>query len=297
MQKVLFIINKFSGGGFRESLEGRIIDYCAQQGWECTIEFTRQRGHAVELAQQAVAENMSLVVATGGDGTVNEVAQGLVNTTVPMAILPKGSGNGLARHLGLPMSFHRALLQLHTLVPVPIDTLAINGHLSVNVSGIGFDGHIANLFGKDGKRGLANYTRLTLREFVRFQEFESEIEWEGQVMHSKHFLIALANSSQFGNNARIAPLASVRDQQFDLSLVQKVPLHYALGFARNMFTGRLDKSRFVALHKSSKAIIRLQRPMAFHVDGEAMEAVSHFEIQVNPLSLRVCVPKNAQPKI
>ncbi|MFZ5971931.1 MAG: diacylglycerol/lipid kinase family protein [Bacteroidota bacterium] len=297
MKKVLFIINKFSGAGFRESLEGRIIDYCARQGWECTLEFTRQRGHAVELAQQGVAEQVSLVVATGGDGTVNEVARGMVNTHIPMAILPKGSGNGLARHLGLPVSFQQALQQLHLLQPRAIDTMQVNGHLSINVSGIGFDGHIANLFGNDGRRGLANYTRLTLREFVRFQEFESEITLVDCVIQSRQFLIALANSSQFGNNARIAPLASVCDQQFDLSLVKKVPLHHALGFARNMFAGRLDRSRFVTLHKATKATIRLQRPMAFHVDGEPLPAASQFEVQVNPLSLLVCVPKDLRKKI
>lgn len=289
-KKVFFIINKYSGAGFRESLEGRIIDYCGRQKWECTLEFTRQRGHATELARQAVNLRHDLVVAVGGDGTVNETAQGLIGSAVPLAIIPKGSGNGLARHLGIPISFVKSLEGLAALNTISMDTIAINGRLSVNVSGIGFDGHVAGLFGKDGKRGLAGYTRLTLREFIRFKEFEGQFILDGQSMTSKNFLIAIANSSQFGNNARIAPHASVCDEYMDVSFVKKVPLAHAVGFARNLFTGHIDRSRFVALHKAKHVRLRFHEPIPYHVDGEACGSEKEFTITLQPGTLKVLVP-------
>lgn len=289
-KKVFFIINKYSGAGFREALEGRIIDYCARQIWECTLEFTQQRGHATELARQAVARTFDLVVAVGGDGTVNEVAQGLMGSTVPLAIIPKGSGNGLARHLGISMSFVNSLEGLADMQQISMDTIDINGRLSVNVSGIGFDGHVAGLFGKDGKRGLAGYTRLTLREFIRFKEFEGQVMVDGHSTTTKNFLIAIANSSQFGNNARIAPHASVCDGHMDVSFVKKVPFTHALGFARNLFTGRLDRSRFVTMQKAKHVQLHFEKAIPYHIDGEPHEPKSNFTIAMQPGTLKVMVP-------
>ena len=290
IKKVFFIINKFAGTGYQDALEGRIIDYCAQQAWECTIEHTRQRAHATSLARQASQQGYKLVVAVGGDGTINETAQGLLGSATPMAILPKGSGNGLARHLGIPLPFAKALGCLHTMTPISIDTFTVNGILSVNVSGIGFDAHIANLFGKNGKRGLLGYAGLTLREFVRFPEFEATLQWQGQQETSKNFLIAIANSSQFGNNARIAPYASVRDGLLDICLVKKVPVVQAPAFAQRLFAGHIDRSRFVRLVQTPRLLIECPEPVAFHVDGEPYQTARVFTIAINPGSLRVLVP-------
>jgi diacylglycerol kinase (ATP) len=287
--KVFFIINKYSGAGFRESLEGRIIDYCSRQNWECTLEFTRQRGHATELAKQAVMQGYNLVVAVGGDGTVNETTQGLIGSEVPLAIIPKGSGNGLARHLGIPLSFTKSLELLGNMKTIQMDTVWINNHLSVNVSGIGFDGHVASLFGKNGKRGLAGYTRLTLREFIKFKEFEGQSVIDGKAFNSRTFLIAIANSSQFGNNARIAPHASVCDGWIDVCFVKKVPLSHALGFARKMFTGEMDRSRFVTIRKAKEIQIHFEKAVPYHVDGEPQEPKQDFTIVIKPGSLSVVV--------
>lgn len=292
-KKVFFIINKYSGTGFRESVEGRIIDYCAARHWECTIEYTQGRGHATELARTAVNQQSNFVVVAGGDGTVNEAARGLRHTNVPMAILPTGSGNGLARHLHLPISFAKALHVLDSLQPIAMDTISINEHVSVNVSGIGFDGHIASLFGKNGKRGLAGYTKLAVKEFMRFQEFASRAELDGEKTQSKNFIVAIANSSQFGNNARIAPQASVCDEWLDICLVKKVPLSHSIGFARKMFTGNLHQSRFVTIYKAKQAHLQFDKPLPYHIDGEPQEPQQYFRVSVVPRSLMVMVPANA----
>lgn len=289
-KSALFIVNKFSGGGYRPEVEGRIIEQCRSANIECRIEFTQSPGHATELAQWAVEQKMDVAFAVGGDGTVNEVAQGLVGSTVAMGILPKGSGNGLARHLGIPMDFKKSLLMISDHGNEIIDTILINEKLSVNVSGIGFDGHVAAMFASKSKRGLIGYTKLVLNEFRNFKPFEASVTMNGKAFDVKSFIIAIANSSQFGNNAKVAPQASVCDQLIDVSFIQKIPFTQAAGFAGKMFTGNLNRSRFVDIHKSQKVSIQLNQPVAFHIDGEAMPAAKDFEAVIRPASLKVLLP-------
>ncbi|MGC4023133.1 MAG: diacylglycerol kinase family lipid kinase [Cyclobacteriaceae bacterium] len=289
-KSALFIVNKFSGGGYRPEVEGRIIEYCERANVECRIEFTQQRGHAIELAQWAVDQKMNYAFAVGGDGTVNEVSQGLYGSSVVMGILPKGSGNGLARHLQLPMSFKKSLDIILQHQEQLIDTVFINGELSVNVSGIGFDGHIAGKFANKAKRGLIGYTKLVVNEFRKFKPFDAAIEMNGENFNAKSFIIAIANSSQFGNNARVAPRASVCDHLIDVSFIKKIPLTQAAGFASKMFTGNLDKSRFVDIHRTQKMTIELDKPMAFHIDGEPMKEQKSFNVEIKPASLKVLIP-------
>lgn len=290
-KKLFFIINKFSGTGYQDSIEGRIIDVCAANKCGCTIEFTRQRGHATELAQQAVAGKFDMAFAVGGDGTVNEVAQGLVGSQVAMAILPKGSGNGLARHLGVPMKFGAALDLVGSNKVINMDTMSINGKLSVNVSGIGFDGHVAGLFGKNGKRGLAGYTKLVLKEFRSYKEIEAEVTLDGTPHRASSFIIALANSSQFGNNAVVAPLASVCDELIDVCFIKKVPLTRAISFAAQMFSGTLDKHSLVDIRKGRNITIKFPHPVAFHIDGEPQDPAQDFDIRIQPGVLKMAVPQ------
>ena len=290
IKKVFFIINKYSGTGYRPEIEGRIIDRCSELGYECTIEFTQSRGHATALAKQAVKENFRMVFAMGGDGTVNEVAQGLVYTDTALGVLPKGSGNGLARHLKIPMKFRSALELLAHHEVLGMDTFLINKKLSVNVSGIGFDGHIAGLFGKNGKRGLMNYSKLVMAEFGPFKEFAADVTIDGQHLKRHPFILAFANSSQFGNNARIAPFASVCDELIDVCVIKKVPLTQVIGFAGKMFTGKMEQSAFVEIIKARKIEVTFASPVPYHIDGEGHEPESAFEIEIQPCSLKMLVP-------
>lgn len=293
VKKVLFIVNKFSGTGYQPAVEGRITDTCAANDVECTIEFTRARGHATELAREGVAKNFHSVVAVGGDGTVNEVARGLVGTGVPMGIIPKGSGNGLGRHLGIPVTIGPALDSLFKSQPLGMDTFTINGHLSLNVSGIGFDGHIANLFGKDKKRGLAGYVKLTASEFFSFREFDLTLHIDGQTLARKAFIMAIANSSQYGNNARIAPAASVCDGVLHLSLLKKVP-PYRVDFIYAFFTGNVHRSSYCEVIETKSLTITTSEPVSYHIDGEPSGAATTFDIVLNPCSLKMLVPPQSR---
>jgi YegS/Rv2252/BmrU family lipid kinase len=297
VKKLLFIINKYSGTGYQPNLEGMILTTCERNDIECTITFTKGTGHATQLAKEGIEKGFTIIVAVGGDGTVNEVAQGLVHSSTAMAILPKGSGNGIARHLGIPLNLQHALNDLLNGTKVAMDTFTVNGRLSINVSGIGFDGHIANLFSSGVRRGLLGYIKLILKEYFSFKEFDLEVAVDNQIIHQQNFILAIANSSQYGNNARIAPLASVGDKKLELASIKKIPLYMGLSFGIKMFSGRLKESKQYTVQSITNAIIKSKIPIAFHVDGEPCGHSNEFIVNLQPQSLNIIVPNNRLDKI
>jgi diacylglycerol kinase (ATP) len=296
-KKVFFIVNKYSGTGYRDSIEGRIIEQSIADGMEPTVAFTRGQGHATELARAAVAEGFDRVFAVGGDGTVNEVARGLVGSQTALGILPKGSGNGLARHLGIPIHFGAALSIIGSRMFVRMDGMMINSHLSVNVSGIGFDGHVASRFGRNGKRGLAGYAMQVLKEFTSFGEFSGRAIIDGVEFPLSSFIIAIANASQFGNNARVAPLASICDHQLDVCMIRKVSVFRAIWLVNKLFNGTFGGSRHVTTYQCQKIELFLERRVAYHIDGEPQEESNAFTINVLPELLKVIVPEGKENKV
>lgn len=293
-KKILFIINKRSGVGFHIALEGRILEACKKNDAICTIEYTQRRGHAISLAREASRNGFDYVVAVGGDGTINEVSQGLLNSSTPMGILPRGSGNGLARYFGIPTTLTSAIDTLFTNKVIRMDTMTVNNKLSLNVSGIGFDGHIANLFADRKIRGLVGYVRLTIRELFHFQEFEVNIKTAEESRSQKAFILAIANSSQYGNNVRIAPLASVCDGLIDLSIMKKVPL-YKVGFIYSFLRGRLKNSAMCEMTKVKEVDIKTKKPVPYHIDGEPCGLDDTFHVKLNPASLSILVPETFFP--
>lgn len=293
-QTVLFIINKFAGGGFEPTVEGKILDICASNNAECTIEFTRSHGHATILAKEGIKKGFKKIIAVGGDGTVNEVARSLTNTPIEMGIIPKGSGNGLSRHLGIPLNFEKAIENVFSGSPTRIDTFLVNNRLSLNVSGVGFDGHVANLFGKNGKRGLVGYIKLTLREFMRFKEFPLELSIDGRLQKIRAFIVAIANSSQYGNNAHIAPLASVIDQRLHITVLKKVPMYASLPFIFRFLTGNVQSSSFCEMYEGQHIEIKTTTAKPFHIDGEPSGSDQFFTIDVAPLSLTLLIPSDTK---
>jgi len=289
-EKVFFIINKYSGKGFQSAIEGQIIDACKALHIEATLEYTQRRGHATELANEAAERGFTRIFARGGDGTVNEVARALVHSPSALGILPAGSGNGLARHLRIPLNLHGALRQLDQYKIMEIDTLLINGGLSVNVSGFGFDAHVAHEFGKNGQRGLVGYAKLVLGDFMSYNEFEVEAIVDGVSTKQRAFMVAIANASQFGHNALVAPDASVSDGVLDVCFIRKVPFAGAVPFITKMFRGRIARSQYATLMKAKSFTAQLTSPQPLHLDGEPSPLASRFDVQIQPGSLRVIVP-------
>jgi len=289
VKKVLFIVNKHAGAGFQPEVEGEMIEACEIRDIECTIEFTQGRGHATDLAREAAAKDFQRVIAVGGDGTVNEVAQGLVFSDMPMGIISRGSGNGLARHLGISLKINEALTGLFDSHILAMDTFTVNGKLSLNVSGIGFDGHIANLFAGKTKRGLLGYAKLTIQEYIQFKEFSFQLLDSKRTIDQKAFIVAIGNSSQYGNNARITPAASVCDGILHVTMLKKVPAHRA-DFIYAMFAGDIQNSAFCETMETSSLHIKTSSPVAYHIDGEPCGLNDSFEVKILPSTLQVLVP-------
>lgn len=289
INKVFFIVNKYSGTGFSPDLEKTVVTTCHERQTRCEVHYTQGRGHATSLAQQAIADGFDKIVAVGGDGTVNEVAKAMVNSPAAMGIIPKGSGNGLARHLGIPLPFDQALNSLFSNKTVAIDTFRINGKLSLNVSGIGFDGHIAELFGTVKQRGFQGYTKLVLSEFKRFEEFNADIRADSRTFSKPAFVIAIANSSQYGNNARIAPGASVCDQLLDITVLRKFPF-YRLDYIYSLFAGTIHRSAYCEALQVRDAVITVPQLLPYHVDGEFVGTADRFTVELAPASLNMLAP-------
>ena len=275
--------------GYQTAIEGRILDTCEKNDTKCSIEYTQQRGHAISLASEASKNGFDYVVAVGGDGTINEVARGLLNSDTPMGILPRGSGNGLARHLGISVTLTDAIDNLFRHKVMKIDTLSINDKLSLNVSGIGFDGHVANLFANKKIRGLVGYARISIKEYFRFPEFEAEVSVDNKTVVRKSFIIAVANSSQYGNNIKIAPLASVRDGILHLTVMKKIPL-YRLDHIFTFLKGSLTNSEMFEILEGKEVSIKTSKAVPYHIDGEPCGLNNSFSIQLRPGSLSVLVP-------
>ena len=295
VRKVLFIINRFAGTGYSTELEDKIIQTCKKNNVEAILQFTEGPLHAIELARSSPSLDVNLVVAVGGDGTLNEVARGLDGLSTPMGIIPRGSGNGLARHLFIPLTVQGAIDNVFSGMPLRMDTFTLNNKLSLNVSGIGFDGHIANLFGGKTKRGLTGYATLTLKEFFRFREFESVVKAGNESWKFKSFVLAIANSSQYGNNAYIAPGASVTDGLLNLNVLRKIP-PYRFDFVYAFFNKTIDTSPYADIRTFSEFSIDTPVDVPYHVDGEPCGHARHFEILLRPAALPIIVPNKTLPR-
>jgi len=289
-KNLLFIVNPAAGFGHGNELEKLIENTCRAHHTPCSIEFTKAPAHATELSSSAALKGFHQVVAVGGDGTINEVAKGLLHTGIPMAMIPRGSGNGLARHLGIPLNVSSALHSIFSSEIISMDTFTVNGKLSLNISGIGFDGHVTNLFGIKSTRGFIGYIALSVQEFLKFKEFACEIVTTEKKLNREAFIIAIANSSQYGNNAIIAPTASVCDGLLQLNIVRKVPL-YRLDFLYSVFSGGLAHSGYCEIIPTKSLTIRTEVPVYYHVDGEACGVEDTFQISVQQSSLRAIVPR------
>ena len=288
-QNICFIINPISGIGRQKTVEKLISELLDTTVFQYTISYTQAPKHATELAKQAANQGCDMVVAVGGDGSVNEVAKGLIGSSTALGILPAGSGNGLARHLGIPMDLKKALLVLHTGHRKQIDSIQFNQEYFVNVAGVGFDAHIGWEFSKFGKRGLSSYLKVIIRELPALKSQPFELIMDGKSIQKQAYLIGFANGSQWGNNAYIAPLADITDGIMDVVIIKKFPLFMSISFAFKLFRKKIHTSSAVELFKAKEIIVKQKSTIA-HIDGEPIESGNTIHVNVNPLSLFVIAP-------
>lgn len=287
---IRFIINPTSGPKSRVDVAARIEQHLDHQKYKYEIVYTERAGHAPELAQEAAESGCEVVVAVGGDGTVNEVARGLLHSETALAILPKGSGNGLARHLKLPLGLEAAIRVLNQGHITTIDTGNINGHPFFTTAGIGFDAYISSVFAGNTKRGLQTYVELVMKEVRNYKHLPVKASINGNTMDTDCFVMAFANAAQYGNNAYIAPMADIQDGLLDVCLVRKIDLVKALHLSYCMLTKQLANADSAEYFKTDHISVQTEEAMMYHADGEFLGESKTFEVKMLPLSLKVLVP-------
>lgn len=286
--KIRFIVNPVSGTGKYKDLERLVEQELDPVLFQYEICYTEAPKHATQLAKEAQEQGVDIVAAVGGDGTMNECAQALTHSSTALAVIPCGSGNGFAFHFGMHKQFKKAIQQLNLSGFKTIDSCTANGHPFFNVSGIGYDAHIAHLFDKEKKRGFSNYIRLILREF-RYPASEYTLRFNGVEKSVNAFVISWANASQFGNNAVISPESAVDDEVLDICVLSKFPLKAIPGLLKRLFNNTMHLSKYMEIIRCKEMLIKGGDGIC-HLDGEPINLGVEIQLKLIPQSLKVFVP-------
>ncbi|MFD1629145.1 diacylglycerol/lipid kinase family protein [Pseudopedobacter beijingensis] len=288
-EKILFIVNPISGGKSKLYFPSLIDKYLDHSLFEAFITFSEYGGHACELAEDAISNGYDCVVAVGGDGTINEVASKMMNTGKKMGIIPCGSGNGLARTLRIPLNNAKAIKLLNRNRTRDIDSGSFGHKFFFNMAGLGFDARISTLFAENHKRGFKGYAKSVLQEIRDYKEQSYNIVIDGIAYQRKAFMLSIANSSQYGNNAHISPKAKVDDGLLDVCIIKSFPLYLFPGLFLKMISKTVDRSKYVEIIQGKHIKITRNNEEPAHVDGEPIFVSREININVQHLSLKIMV--------
>jgi diacylglycerol kinase (ATP) len=293
---VAVIINPISGTGGRPEVARRRAElaaaYASARGFEVEIFVTERGGHARELATAALNRGATQVIAWGGDGTVNEVASALAFRDAALAVIPSGSGNGLARELRVPMDAAAAFAVAIDGHLRTIDCGELDGRLFFNIAGLGLDARVAHEFAAHGlvRRGFLRYMEITARELIRFEPDDHTIIADGVVIQARALIVAIANARQYGNGALIAPNARVDDGKLDLVVVADRPTWQTVLQLPKLFSGRIARVGGVTMMAAVDIEVTSTRQTLYHVDGEPFLGAASLRARAHPNVLRVRVP-------
>jgi diacylglycerol kinase (ATP) len=287
-RKALFIVNPVSGGKKKDEVPQLIQKHLDADKFEAAIVFSTGVAHARQLAKESIGL-YDLVIAVGGDGTVNEIASALVGSDTLLGIIPCGSGNGLSRFLNIPMDVKGAIENLNTGRAEAIDSAEANGQPFFNMAGMGFDAHISEVFSHNKKRGFISYIKSSITEIANYKPQLYHIEIDGVDHERTAFMVSLANSSQYGNNMHIAPYASVQDGLIDVCIIKPFPAWRLPEMGIRMLLKIADKSKYLEIIKGKHINIKRNEGGPIHLDGEPQIIQSDVEINIVPRSLKVIV--------
>ncbi|MCQ2243276.1 MAG: diacylglycerol kinase family lipid kinase [Bacteroidaceae bacterium] len=297
MKSILFILNPISGTVRKENIAKLIEHHIRKDLFSFEIRYTEYAGHAEEIAREAAQNHIDVVVAVGGDGTVNEVARGIVQTDTALAIVPCGSGNGLARHLMLPMNAKQAIELINEMVVHSLDYGVVDNHPFLCTCGVGFDAFIAEKFASAGKRGMMTYVEKILTDGLTYEPEHYEFSIDDEpVVSQDAWLISCANASQYGNNAYIAPHASMRDGVLDIVVMEPFNLLNAVSVNMEMINKTLDKNSKINIYRGKKMTIKRQNAGFIHFDGEPVMAPATVEVYLVEKGINVVVNAHADKK-
>ncbi|GAB4312336.1 MAG: diacylglycerol kinase family lipid kinase [Bacteroidales bacterium] len=291
MKRIRFIINPRSGVFPKEGVRDIIESELSVSEYSINVVFTQYAGHATLLAKEAVSEGYDIVVAVGGDGTVNEVARGVVGTGVVLAILPAGSGNGLAHHLKIPLARRKAIRTIAAGRVQAIDTGMMNGRLFVSIAGIGFDGLVARKFEKSRLRGFMSYLQVVTQYYPGYRPKKYRLIFPDRTIETRALFIVFANSDQFGFQTSIAPGARVDDGLLDVIIMEKPPLIELPYLAGLLYWRKIDRSKYCRVFKTSEVTVKTGRNRWANIDGEAWKPGKKISVTVQPASLKILLPE------
>lgn len=281
MKRILLIINPISGTLPKDGLDSRVRSRLEPLGFDVEAVETTHAGHGAELATKVARKGYHAVIVAGGDGTVNEVAGALVGTNTALGILPFGSGNGLARHLYGSIDVDHALDIIALDVVSRCDYGTVNGRPFFCTFGLGFDASVTREFANMSRRGFMSYIKGAVQEMVNFNPTTYEIRTGGMSIKVKAFIVAVCNASQYGNNAYIAPNASIHDGLLDIIIVHAGnPLTRAIA-GMELFTGHIDKNVLIQALRVNHATIR-HLPGPAHIDGEPIFTPQTIHVKCHP---------------
>ena len=288
-EKILAIINPVSGNKPKEFIVDLMNKMFDKENIEIKTIYTNYQGEATHIAKEHLLKGYKKFIAVGGDGTVNEVASAIVDTDAVLGIIPFGSGNGLARHLKIPLKPSDALKLIKSGNHTKIDYGKINDRKFFCTTGVGFDAHIGHVFSKLEGRGFGNYIKATISEFRRYQPERYEITINGTTIMRDAFLITFANASQYGNNAYIAPRADVQDGKMEIAILKSFPLFTAPAIGARLFMKNIDKSPYVETYQCNSVVVKRKSSDVIHYDGEPGEMGEVLSVKIVHKGLNVFV--------
>lgn len=299
-KKIVFILNPHSGTQSKQNVPEVIAERIDSEKFDYQVRFTEYAGHAADIARACVADGTDVVVAVGGDGTVNEVARSLVHSQTALGIIPCGSGNGLARHLRIPIDIRKAMKLINECRVEALDYGVINDLPFFCTCGMGFDAFISLKFAEAGKRGPITYVENVLKEGLKYKPETYEVEDETGAKRYNAFLIACANASQYGNNAYIAPQATMTDGLMDVVVMEPFTAFDAPQISIDMFNKTLNKNSKIKAFKAKRIHIHRSEPGAIHYDGDPIMTGCDIDVHIEERGIRIitnpeAIEDNRQP--
>ncbi len=286
-KKITFIINPISGTHSKEEIPQIIDEVLNHELFDHELLFTEYAGHASEIAKECAEKGQDIVVAVGGDGTVNEVARSLTHTQTALAIIPSGSGNGLARHLCLPLDARKAVETINACKIEDFDYGVINDLPFFCTCGMGFDAFISLKFAEAGKRGPITYVENVLKEGLKYKPETYEVSDDTGAKRYKAFLIACANASQYGNNAYIAPGATMKDGEMDVVIMEPFDVLDAPQIAADLFMKTFSNNSKIKTFRTKRLHIHRNEPGAIHYDGDPIMTDADIDVHIEPGGIKI----------
>lgn len=290
MHKIIVIINPKSGTKDKAEVPAVIENVLNKNLFSVEYRYVAEEGDAFRFAREAVDGNYYGVMAVGGDGTVNGAASALVDTPVALAVVPCGSGNGLGRHMNIPMKIDEAIKIVNKNQVEDFDYCTLNDRPFMCTCGMGFDAQVAYDFALDGKRGLTTYVKKTILDYIHYEPENYRLEFDDHIIENKAFVISCCNAAQYGNNSFIAPHASIQDGLIDITMITPFPFFMAPVMGLRLFLKNIDKDHYVQIFRAKEVKIMREKAGPMHIDGDPVEMPAQLEIKCHPGGLKMFSP-------